>query len=63
MVLLDPLRVVDRATFKEPQLVAEGVERVFVNGQEVWVEGKVTGNRPGQALRLRKQQSNQQSVD
>ena len=63
VVLFDPLRVVDRATFKEPQLVAEGVERVFVNGQEVWVEGKVTGNRPGQALRLRKQQSNQQSVD
>ena len=63
VVLFDPLRIIDRATFKEPQLVAEGVKRVFVNGQEVWVEGNVTSNRPGHTLRLRKQQSDQQSVD
>jgi N-acyl-D-amino-acid deacylase len=63
VVLFDPLRIIDRATFREPQLIAEGVKRVFVNGQEVWVEGNVTSNRPGQTLRLRKQQSNQQSVD
>lgn len=53
VVLFDPLRVIDRATFKDPQLVAEGVKRVFVNGVEVWSEGKVTGERPGRALRLR----------
>jgi N-acyl-D-amino-acid deacylase len=63
VVLFDPLRIIDRATFKEPQLIAEGVQRVFVNGQEVWIDGKVTSNRPGQALRLRQKQSNQQSVD
>ena len=63
LVLFDPLRIIDRATFKEPQLIAEGVKRVFVNGQEVWADGNVTSNRPGQGLRLRAKQLNQQSVD
>ena len=63
VVLFDPARIIDRATFKDPQLIAEGVKRVFVNGREVWVEGKATANRPGQPLRLPKPQSNQQSVD
>jgi N-acyl-D-amino-acid deacylase len=63
VVLFDPARVIDRATFKDPQLVAEGVQRVFVNGVEVWSEGKASGERPGRALRLRKAQSDQKSVD
>ena len=54
VVLFDPRQIIDRATFKDPQLVAEGVKRVFVNGQQVWVDGKVTGKRPGHALRLRR---------
>jgi N-acyl-D-amino-acid deacylase len=53
VVLFDPRQIIDRATFKDPQLVAEGVKRVFVNGREVWIDGAVTGSRPGQALRLR----------
>jgi N-acyl-D-amino-acid deacylase len=63
VVLFDPARIIDRATFKEPQLIAEGVKRVFVNGREVWIEGSATANRPGQPLRLHRAQSNQQSVD
>lgn len=63
VVLFDPARIIDRATFKDPQLVADGVKRVFVNGIEVWSDGKVTGERPGRALRLRKGQSDQKSVD
>ena len=51
LVLFDPARIIDRSTFKEPQLLSEGVKRVFVNGEEVWIDGKVTGNRPGRALR------------
>jgi N-acyl-D-amino-acid deacylase len=51
LVLFDPQRVIDRATFQQPQLISEGIERVFVNGSEVWRDGKTTGNRPGRALR------------
>jgi N-acyl-D-amino-acid deacylase len=50
LVLFDPNQIIDRATFQEPQLISSGVERVFVNGVEVW-NGKTTGNRPGKALR------------
>lgn len=51
LVVFDPKRIIDRATFQEPQLTSEGVQRVFVNGVEVWTDGKITGDRPGQALR------------
>jgi N-acyl-D-amino-acid deacylase len=51
LVLFDPQRVIDRATFQQPQLISEGIERVFVNGSEVWRDAKTTGNRPGRALR------------
>jgi N-acyl-D-amino-acid deacylase len=63
LVLFDPVRVIDRATFKDPQLVADGVKRVFVNGVEVWNDGKATGERSGQALRLRKSLLDQKSGD
>jgi len=51
LVVFGPKTVIDRATFQEPQLTAEGVQRVFVNGVEVWSDGKVTGERSGRALR------------
>lgn len=51
LVLFDPNRVIDRATFERPQLTSEGVIHVFVNGVEVWREGVPTGHRPGRALR------------
>jgi N-acyl-D-amino-acid deacylase len=51
LVLFDPARVIDRATFKEPHLIAEGIGRVFVNGVEVWQDGAATGNKPGLVLR------------
>ena len=51
LVLFDPDRIIDRATFPQPELTAEGVKRVFVNGVEVWADGGVTGARPGSALR------------
>ena len=57
LVLFDPATIVDRSTFQEPELIAEGVKRVFVNGEEVWADGKVTGHRPGKALRPRSRRS------
>lgn len=51
LVLFDPARITDRATFQEPQLISVGVKRVFVNGEEVWIDGSATGRRPGRALR------------
>ncbi len=51
IVLFDPLSVIDRASFQQPQLISEGVKSVFVNGVEVWRDGTTTGNRPGIAIR------------
>ena len=51
LVVFDPNTIIDRATFQEPQLTSEGVKHVFVNGTEVWSGGRVTGDRPGRALR------------
>ncbi|HKP83923.1 MAG TPA: D-aminoacylase [Pyrinomonadaceae bacterium] len=51
LVVFDPKTIIDRATFQEPQLTAVGVQRVFVNGVEVWSDGKITGERSGRALR------------
>jgi N-acyl-D-aspartate/D-glutamate deacylase len=53
LVLFDKNRVIDRATFKEPQLFSEGIEIVFVNGVKVWENGQVTNNLPGNILRKR----------
>ena len=50
LVVFDPNQIIDRATFEQPELTAEGVKRVFINGTEVWADGHVTGNRPGRPL-------------
>ena len=54
LVVFDPNTIIDRATFQEPQLTSEGMKHVFVNGVEVWTGGRVTGDRPGRALRHKK---------
>jgi N-acyl-D-amino-acid deacylase len=51
LVIFDPKRVIDRSTFKEPQLLSEGIERVFVNGEPVFEKGKTTGRLPGIVIR------------
>jgi N-acyl-D-amino-acid deacylase len=53
LVLFDASRVIDRSTFQDPQLIAEGIERVFVNGVEVWRDRAVTGAKPGRPIRIR----------
>jgi N-acyl-D-amino-acid deacylase len=50
LVLLDPDTVIDRSTFAQPQTPPVGIEKVFVNGELVWSEGRATGARPGRVL-------------
>jgi N-acyl-D-aspartate/D-glutamate deacylase len=51
LVLFDPETIVDRATPEEPRGLSEGIDRVWVNGQLVYENGRATGRRPGRALR------------
>ena len=51
LVLFDAARVIDRSTFQDPLRLSEGIERVFVNGVEVWRDGAVTGAKPGVGIR------------
>jgi N-acyl-D-aspartate/D-glutamate deacylase len=51
LVLFDPEKVLDRATFEQPHQYAEGVEAVWVNGVETLAGGRLTGVRGGRALR------------
>jgi N-acyl-D-amino-acid deacylase len=51
LVLFDPATVIDRATPQEPHLTSIGIERVWVNGTEVFAEGKTTGAKPGRVIR------------
>jgi N-acyl-D-amino-acid deacylase len=51
LVIFDPARVQDKATFVKPHQFTEGFDLVLVNGQPVVEEGKLTGARPGQIVR------------
>ena len=51
VVVFDPDEVIDRATFEDPQNLAEGVSHVLVAGEAVISEGVHTGARPGKVLR------------
>ena len=51
LVVFDPATIIDRATFEKPIQTAAGIERVLVNGREIWRNGAPTGARPGRALR------------
>jgi N-acyl-D-aspartate/D-glutamate deacylase len=50
VVIFDPHRIQDQATFKEPEQYATGIEWVFINGTAVVEEGKPTGALPGHVL-------------
>jgi N-acyl-D-amino-acid deacylase len=50
LVVFDPVRVRDLATFEKPHQYAEGVSRVITNGQVVFESGAMTAARPGAVL-------------
>lgn len=50
LVVFDPERIMDRATYEQPCQYPEGIEHVIVNGEVVLEHGQHTGRRPGQVL-------------
>jgi N-acyl-D-amino-acid deacylase len=53
LVVFDPQRVRDVATYENPLAQSEGVEMVFVNGALGIDSGKATGRHGGRLLRRR----------
>ncbi len=51
VVVFDPERIQDHATFDQPHRYASGVAHVFVNGVQVVKDGEHTGSTPGRFVR------------
>jgi N-acyl-D-amino-acid deacylase len=54
LVVLDPARVRDTATYEAPHAYPEGIPYVIVNGVLVIRAGRTTGEKPGQILTRQK---------
>jgi N-acyl-D-amino-acid deacylase len=51
VVVFDPQKVADKATFEQPHQLAEGMVHVFVNGTPVLRNGEHTGAKPGRFVK------------
>lgn len=51
LVLFDPAMVGDQADYADPHRYATGITHLFVAGEPVIWDGKLTGRRPGRVLR------------
>ncbi|HHY93847.1 MAG TPA: amidohydrolase family protein [Firmicutes bacterium] len=51
LVVFDPDRIADRATFTDPHQYPQGIDLVVINGQVTVEAGEHTGARAGQVLR------------
>ena len=51
VVVFDPEKITDKATYEDPNQLSVGMEYVLVNGVAVIAEGKMTGALPGKVLR------------
>jgi N-acyl-D-amino-acid deacylase len=51
VVVFDPVKVRELATFENPNQLSAGMDYVLVNGVPVIEDGKMTGKLPGQVLR------------
>lgn len=50
VVVFDPEKIQDHATFEKPHQYATGVRHVFVNGVQVLKDGEHTGAKPGRVV-------------
>ncbi len=51
LVVFDPDAVIDCATYESPRVPPRGIAHVYVNGQAVVSDGRLTGKRPGKVVR------------
>ena len=51
ITMFNPETVIDSSTFEQPTTPAAGIDVVMVNGEVIREQGRVTGARPGRALR------------
>ena len=51
IVIFDPEKIIDHATFEKPHQYATGMTHVFVNGTQVLKDGEHTGAKPGRVVR------------
>jgi N-acyl-D-amino-acid deacylase len=51
IVVFDPLTVIDRATYEDPNRGPDGIDYVFVNGQMAAEKGRILGATSGRVLR------------
>ena len=51
VVVFDPARIQDHATFDKPHQYATGMMHVFVNGVQVLKQGEHTGAKPGRFVK------------
>lgn len=51
VAIFDPATIADTATYAEPMQFAVGMHHVLINGEPVLSDGKMTGARPGRAVR------------
>lgn len=51
LVVFDPAKFIDHATFASPHQYATGMQHVFVNGVQVLKDGEHTGAKPGMVVR------------
>jgi dihydroorotase/N-acyl-D-amino-acid deacylase len=51
LVVFDPEKVTDLATFERPNQLSQGMDCVLVNGVPVIMDGKMTGKLPGKVIR------------
>jgi N-acyl-D-amino-acid deacylase len=50
VVVFDPAKIQDHATYAQPHQYATGVKHVFVNGTQVLADGEHTGAKPGRVV-------------